>query len=167
MVKMIYWCLYQETEWERDYSHTTISRGLQQETEASWNGSTEMEKCCQGEVNQALGASVSTPNIQMTGSELGVYMKAWILPALVSKAQAGDGGVKLYWMFSWHTLASFLFYKYHSLPVYYCWPYHPFMTSGYPSSNVPCNKNKIISNWFLKYEFMILKWPLQWPDLSP
>ncbi len=41
-------------------------------------------------------------NIQMVGSEFGITdMKAWIHPSTV---QAGDGGVMVCGIFSWHTL---------------------------------------------------------------
>ena len=51
-------------------------------------------------------------DIQMVGSEFGVNnMKAWIHPALypsclVSKVQAGGGGVMVWGIFSWQTLGT-------------------------------------------------------------
>ncbi len=37
------------------------------------------------------------------------------------------------------------------------------------SSNAPCHKAQIISDWFLEHdnEFTLLKWPPQSPDLNP
>jgi len=85
---------------------------------------------------------------------------------------AGDGGVIVYGMLSWHTLGSLV-------PIGHCLKstaylsivsdhVHPFMATMYPSSdgnfqqdNAPCQKSRIISNWFLERdnEFTVLKWP--------
>jgi len=37
------------------------------------------------------------------------------------------------------------------------------------TSNAPCHKARIISNWFLEHdnEFTVLKWPPQSPDVNP
>ncbi len=67
-------------------------------------------------------------------------------------------------------------FKCHSLPEYCCWPCPSLYDYSVPSSdgyfqqdNVPCHKAQIISDWFLEhdYEFTLLKWPPQSPDLNP
>ncbi len=81
-------------------------------------------------------------------------MKAWIHP--VSVVQAGGGGVKVWGIFSWHTLGPLV-------PIEHCLNVtaylnivsdhvHPFMTTVYPSSDgyfqqdTPCHKAQIISD---------------------
>ncbi len=99
---------------------------------------------------------------------------------LVSTVQAGDGGVMVWGIISWHTLGplctNWASFKPYSLPEYCCWPCRPFITTVYPSSNdyfqqdnAPCHKAQIISDWFLEHdnEFTLLKWPPQSPDLNP
>ncbi len=95
--------------------------------------------------------------------------------------QAAVGCVKMWGIFSWHTLGPLV-------PVEHCLnattayltivadDVHPFMTTVYPSSdgyfqqdNAPRHKDQIISDWFLEHdnEFTLLKWPPQSPDLNP
>ncbi len=97
---------------------------------------------------------------------------------VVSTVQAGGGGVRVWGIFSQHTLGPLVPIEhrlnataYLSIVVDHV---HPFMTTVYPSSddyfqqdNAPCHKVQIISDWFLEHhnEFTLLKWPPQSPDL--
>uniref|UniRef100_A0A8C6Q136 Transposase Tc1-like domain-containing protein n=1 Tax=Nothobranchius furzeri TaxID=105023 RepID=A0A8C6Q136_NOTFU len=99
---------------------------------------------------------------------------------LVTTVQAGDGGVMVWGMFSWHTLCPLLPTG-HGLNATGILSIvsdhvHPFMTTMYPSSdgyfhkdNAPCHNAPIISNWFLEHdnEFTVLQRPSQSPDLNP
>ncbi len=97
---------------------------------------------------------------------------------LVSTVQAG--GVMVWGIFSWHTLAPIVSIEHRLNATAYLRivadHVHPFMTTVYPSSdgyiqqdNAPCHKAQIISDWFLEHdnEFTLLKWPPQSPDLNP
>ncbi len=98
---------------------------------------------------------------------------------LVSTVQAAGGCVKVWGIFSWHTLVPLVPIEHHLNATAYLSivadHVHPFMTTVYPSSdgyfqqdNAPCHKAQIISDWFLEHdnEFTLLKWPPQSPDLS-
>ncbi len=99
---------------------------------------------------------------------------------LVSKVQAGCGGVIVWGIFSWHTLGPLVPIEHRLKATAYLSivadHVYPFMTTVYPSSdgyfqqdNAPCYKAQIISDWFLEHdgEFTLLKWPPQSPDLNP
>ncbi len=98
----------------------------------------------------------------------------------VSGYQAGDGGVMVWGMFSWHTLGLLVPTEHRLNTTVYLSiigdHVHPFMTTVYPSSDsyfqqdsAPCHKAQIISDWFLEHdnELSLLKWPPQSPDLNP
>ncbi len=99
---------------------------------------------------------------------------------LVSKVQAGGGGVMVWGIFSWHTLCPLVTIEHRLNATAYLSivadHVHLFMTTVYPSSdgyfqqdNAPRHKAPIISDWFLEHdnEFTLLKWPPQSPDLNP
>ncbi len=97
---------------------------------------------------------------------------------LVSKVQAGGGGVMMWGIFSWHTLGPLVPIEHRLNATAYLSivAVHPFMTTVYPSSdgyfqqdNASCHTVQIISDWFLEHdnEFTLLKWPPQSPDLNP
>ncbi len=115
-------------------------------------------------------------NIQMVGSEIGEKnMKAWIHPDLT--IQAGGGGVEDIFLAHFGPLSTnWALFKRHSLPEYRCWPCQSLYDYSIPSSdgyfqqdNASCHKAQTISDWFLEhdYEFTLLKWPPQSPDLNP
>ncbi len=98
---------------------------------------------------------------------------------LVSMVQAGDGGVMVWGIFSWHTLgplvpiehclnatAYWVFLLTMSIPL---WLQCTHLLMYFQQDNAPCHKAQIISDWFLEHdnEFTLLKWPPQSPDLNP
>ncbi len=97
---------------------------------------------------------------------------------LVSMVQAG-GGAMMWGIFSWHTFGTLSIEHRLNTTAYLrivAGHVHPFMTTVYLSSdgyfqqdNAPCHKAQIISDWFLEHdnEFILLKWPLQSPDINP
>ncbi len=98
---------------------------------------------------------------------------------LVSTVQAGDGGVMVWGVFSWHTLGPLVTIEHRLNATVYLSivadHVHPFMTTVYhllmyfQQDNAPCHKDQIITDWFLEHdnEFTLLKWPPQSPDLNP
>ncbi len=83
---------------------------------------------------------------------------------LVSTVQAG-GGVMVWGIFSWHILGLLVPIEHRLNATAYLRivadHVHPFMTTVYPSSDGPCHKAQVISDWFLEHdnEFTLLKWP--------
>ena len=98
----------------------------------------------------------------MVGSELEQH-ESMDPTCLVSTDQAGEGGVMVWGIFSWHSLGPLKPINHHlkaaaSLSIFADYV-HPFMATMYPSSNdyfqhdnVPCNKANVVSNWFHEHD---------------